>query len=52
MRLCNGLKRNMQEKSACSLKWEGKGREGKGREGREGKEGYGMERKGREWNVL
>merc|ERR1719244_2331668 len=23
MRLCNGLKRNMQEKSACSLKWDG-----------------------------
>merc|ERR1711915_833473 len=23
MKLCNGLKRNMQEKSACSLKWDG-----------------------------
>merc|ERR1712228_1135746 len=23
MRLCNGLKRNMQEKSAFSLKWDG-----------------------------
>merc|ERR1711915_942627 len=23
MRLCNGPKRNMQEKSACSLKWDG-----------------------------